>query len=143
MNKYAAEKIALEYYNLGIQHALGHTKQAGITAEAVKNLLKGGTRKGINLGTGVGLGTTGLGLAFEGTNQLVRGFIPRFIRGEAQMGQPGADKFLNLLTKNILPKNEYLNLAPESVLYGISALGGAGLGIHAAKKLNLGKKLVG
>ena len=37
MNKYAAEKIAQEYYNLGVQHALGHTKQAGLGPLKLRN----------------------------------------------------------------------------------------------------------
>ena len=36
MNKYAADKIAQEYYNLGVQHALGHIKQAGFKPFGLK-----------------------------------------------------------------------------------------------------------
>ena len=52
MNKYAAEKIAQEYYNLGVQHALGHTKNANILRKGLaqaKNLAQRhiGSRKPI------------------------------------------------------------------------------------------------
>lgn len=67
MNKYAAEKIASDYYNLGIQMALGNAgiiKTAGPVDKLMKALRRGGpdtTAKKIMAATAGGLGGAGLG----------------------------------------------------------------------------------
>ena len=140
MNKVAAEKIALEYYNIGVQHALGHTKQANIAA--IKNLLKGGTRKGINVGTGIGLGATGANLGIDNMMRLIHKNAPNIAKSEFGVSDKALKAFNDFMGQpqlEALGVNWYGNTLPLLA----AATGGGALGIHAAKKLNLGKKLVG
>lgn len=72
MNKYAAEKIAQEYYNLGLELALegtGHTKVANQKLKLIHKVL-GGT---INAGQTFGSGVIGAGVGHTVGAPMLRG----------------------------------------------------------------------
>ena len=69
MNKHAAEKIATEYYDLGVQLALQETrltKYADAQGSLAKKLLGGA----VNTANRAGLGIAGTGLGVAGTQVL-------------------------------------------------------------------------
>jgi hypothetical protein len=109
MNKQAAEKLATDYYTLGLQLALhqgGLVKEAGRTKEIVKKLIQAPT-------AGLGYVTGGLGI-LELLNQLPKGIIDKESRmlwpvilgtagaggmAAAHLSGKGVDKAHKLLSK--------------------------------------------
>jgi hypothetical protein len=113
MNKYAAEKIASEYYNLGIQLALqgaGLTKTANMKQQLATLLGLGGTvakkTTGSRAAPLIGLGGTAAALS------------PAALHSAGLGGSTGAQ--MSEALRNILGKGEF-----GKGLEGLKALGGA------------------
>lgn len=136
MNKYAAEKIEQEYYNLGMQHALGHTKQAGLGPLKLRNEISTPLAALAAMFGGAGAGGYG---AFKGLSS-----TPIFSKGMEALDNT---RLIHALKSsggtvedlaNIDAIRELAGVGGGMALVGaanLGALGGGALALKGAKKL--------